>query len=72
MARWIPLDVKVHWFSFLDATDLARASQVCRAWASLVEKTNDAIFASTVGAAPPPLSRAAKTRFTYRLQHAEQ
>jgi hypothetical protein len=69
--RWIPLDVKIHWFSFLDATDLARASQVCRAWASLVEKTNDAIFATTVGAPPPQLSRAAKTRFSYRLQHPE-
>ncbi len=67
---WIPVDVKVHWFSFLDAKDLASAAAVCRPWASLIQKTTEAVVCQTIGAPCPPLSRAGKLRFLHRLQHA--
>ena len=31
-ATWVPLDVKIHWFSFLSAKDLANCGRVCRSW----------------------------------------
>ena len=67
---WIPIDVKLHWFSFLSVPDLARASRVCKSWTSLAQKTCDAQFAILVGAAMPALARAAKLRLLDRLQHA--
>jgi hypothetical protein len=67
---WIPIDVKIHWFSFLDARDLATASAVCKPWASLVQKTAEAVIATTTGAACPPLTRTGKLRLLSRLQNA--
>lgn len=68
--RWIPIDVKVHWFSFLSVPDLARASRVCKSWTSLVQKTCDAQFAQLIGASLPHLARPAKLRLLDRLHHA--
>jgi F-box-like len=68
--RWIPVDVKVHWFSFLSVPDLARASRVCKSWTSLVQKTCDAQFAQTIGTTLPHLARPAKLRLLDRLHHA--
>lgn len=67
---WIPVDVKIHWFSFLSSPDLARASRACKSWGSLVSKTCDAVCAVMLGAPPPSLSRAGKLRFLHRLHHA--
>lgn len=67
---WIPLDVKIHWFSFLSAKDLANAQRVCRSWVSLVAKTADAEITSALAAEPPNLSRAGKLKFLHRLQNA--
>jgi hypothetical protein len=67
---WIPVDVKLHWFSFLSAKDLANASRVCRSWVSLTQKAADAMITQTIAAAPPPLARGAKLKFLHRLQNA--
>ena len=67
---WIPVDVKVHWFSFLEAEDLARASRVCRPWASLVQKTAEAVISTTICAPCPALTRVGKLQLLRRLQHA--
>jgi hypothetical protein len=67
---WIPVDVKIHWFSFLSVPDLARASRVCKSWTSLVQKTADCELAKTIGANMPQLARPAKLRFLDRLHHA--
>lgn len=67
---WIPIDVKIHWFSFLDARDLAVASRVCKPWSSLVQKAAEAMIATTTGAACPPLTRSGKLRLLSRLQNA--
>ena len=66
---WIPVDVKIHWFSFLGADDLSRASRVCRPWASLVQKTAEAVISSTIGAPCPALSRPGKLQLLRRLQN---
>jgi hypothetical protein len=67
---WIPVDVKIHWFSFLSAEDLSRASRVCKPWASLVQKTSEVLVATTIGASCPNLSRAGKLLLLRRLQNA--
>jgi hypothetical protein len=67
---WIPVDVKIHWFSFLGAPDLARCSRVCRSWVSLAQKTTDAVITTTIAARPPQLSRAGRLRFLHRLHNA--
>ena len=67
---WIPLDVKTHWFSYLEAPDLVRASLVCRSWGSLVQKSAEATIACTIGAACPPLTRGGKLQLLHRLHNA--
>ena len=67
---WIPVDVKIHWFSFLSAQDLGRAARVCKPWASLVQKTTEAVISSAIGAPGPALSRSGKLRLLHRLQNA--
>lgn len=67
---WIPVDVKIHWFSFLSVPDLARASRVCKSWTSLVQKTADAEITAHTGVELPQLARPAKLRLLDRLHHA--
>jgi hypothetical protein len=67
---WIPIDIKTHWFSFLEAPDLVQASRVCRSWSSLVQKSAEATIASAIGAPCPPLGRGAKLQFLHRLHNA--
>lgn len=67
---WIPVDVKIHWFSFLSVPDLARASRVCKSWTSLVQKTADAEITAHTGVQLPQLARPAKLRLLDRLHHA--
>jgi hypothetical protein len=69
---WIPVDVKVHWFGFLGAKDLANCQRVCRSWVSLVQKTAEAGTTALIAAEPPPLSRAGKLKFLHRLQNATE
>lgn len=69
---WIPVDVKLKWFSFLSAPDLARCGRTCKSWASLVNKTADAEIATTICAPPPMLSRAAKLHFLHRLHNVTE
>jgi len=66
------VDIKIHWFSFLGAEDLSRASRVCKPWASLVQKTADAVIASTIGAPCPNLSRSGKLSLLRRLHNASK
>ena len=73
MAIWIPVDVKIHWFSFLSAKDLANCGRVCRSWVSLTTKAADAMITMTTCAtSPPQLSRAGKMKLLYRLQNATE
>ena len=69
---WIPIDVKIQWFSFLEAPDLVRASRVCRSWSSLVQKTAEATISNAIGAACPPLTRGGKLQLLHRLNNATQ
>jgi len=73
MATWIPVDVKIHWFSFLSAKDLANCGRVCRSWVSLTTKAADAMITMTTCAtSPPQLSRAGKMKLLHRLQNATE
>lgn len=67
---WIPVDVKIHWFSFLPAEDLVAVSLTCRSWLALAQKTADACIAMLTGAPPPAMGRGPKLRFYARLQNA--
>ncbi|KAA0157879.1 hypothetical protein FNF31_05692 [Cafeteria roenbergensis] len=66
---WIPIDVKLHWFSFLSVSDLANSSAVCKAWVVLVDKTYHREFAERTGtAAPATLSRISKLLLLRRVR----
>jgi hypothetical protein len=70
---WVPVDVKVHWFSFLSAADLANCGRVCRAWASLTGRAADAMITHhTAAESPPQLSRPGKLRLLHRLQNVSR
>lgn len=69
-ATWVPLDVKIHWFSFLSARDLANCGRVCRSWVSLTTKAADAMLTmTTCASAHAGLSRPGKMRLLHRLQN---
>jgi hypothetical protein len=69
-ATWVPLDVKIHWFSFLSAKDLANCGRVCRSWVGLTSRAADAMLTmATCAESPAMLARPGKMRLLHRLQN---
>lgn len=68
---WIPVDVKVHWFSFLGAKDLANCQRVCRSWVSLIEKTSTASLVKETGSQVAiTLTPGGKLKLLHRVEYA--
>lgn len=69
---WIPVDVKVHWFSFLSSNDLANCQRVCRSWVSLIEKTSTASLVKETGSNNTiiPLTPGGKLKLLNRIENA--